>query len=296
MMAHFSVNLPDELQELENGGVEDNNLEGHDFISMKVSLFRIAASMIRGHIDVRPLPEEHVLAWLDAMAAHCEDGDMAHIMRKVKSMSIRKSAYRIEPFIIVVKLCGLLRADQNLEAVVKEVAKFLGYNEERLSEQASFPSKSSISRMRFVLDASYTKLRGMQFQRMLDGEEGFKVFFLSDAPNRGGREWLFAEIYWMRSEEVTTFVNAQRSILAERTKDSPDEVAIRNYCQAMAGAMTHFVLTPAGFGARYTSAAHKFAVTMHQFRLMFESWDYTARFVENIASITTDFGAEAKLA
>ena len=190
---------------------------------MNAHLFQSAAAIIRGQMHVDGVAEDEVLAWLDSMAEHMKPGDLRHLIKHMESQDIKTSSYRIEPFIIMVSLIGFLRCDAHLRKVISEVAGLLGYPAQWLEENACVPSMSSLSRMIFVLDASFTKFVGNVFQQFLDSHTDFRVCMLADASNRAGREWLFSEVFWMLTQDIPEFARAMRQLIALRQDKTPEE-------------------------------------------------------------------------
>ena len=141
LMQYLRPNLQDKLEDARRGAglhlVDKSSQYSESFLAVDSAMFGAAAKIIRGE----PIPEEeehvgvgaksssetHVLAWLDSMTEYLKYGDLHHLRRTKRSARIQSCAYAIEPLILSLQTCGMLRSDAKLMDTVKSVSRLFGF-------------------------------------------------------------------------------------------------------------------------------------------------------------------------
>ena len=177
--------------------------ESADMVSLEPHRVASAAELIRGQRFVEESDEifgmdsrNDVLAWLDSMAQHTADS-LRHIAGEKPGRIQKKgvSAYTVEPLIQSIRLAQLLRRDSDMLAKCKSVCEILGMGADLIREDATMPSKTTISRDRFTLDCGLAVLWKEYWRDLFNSNIDLFVAFLADSSPRAGKEWLLMEMY-----------------------------------------------------------------------------------------------------
>ena len=301
--------------ELEKNGFPEEPRPS-EFVTMTQSLFEAAANLIRNQplrgewnnqevvANASQVDHAHVLHWLDSMAAHIEGGTLSHL-RQTAHMTSVSTAFKIEPLIISIKLSGLLRSGKTLPVVVRSVAQLLGYSDDWMDESLSVvPSRTTLLRHRFTLDAALAKLVCSKLQTLL--ESGMVAAFLCDSSPRQGREWMFSEMFAIKKKDLGDLLMVMKSLWRKGRKlkeelqqwrdrgltfddisadDQHDRAAqkdmIRSESLLMQKLVWHHVFVPCTMGARNMSTAAKFQTVLHQLRLESFDWDQVGKLTKS---------------
>ena len=288
-------------------GVPADNAEGDGHhglslapskIEMNSSMFKAAADIIRGvhHYDADDLDaisQEEVLAWLDTMRVHASSG-MQHLTRMSKAKVDSRRRYSLEYLVMIVRLADLLRSDGQIREAITTAGRLFGFPAHWLSDDTKMPSKSTLSRYRFVLDAAHAMMwREWLHNALKNG--GLKVFLLCDSSPRAGVEWIYIEVYIIKASDVVAFSKAMRAIVRLRSLPGDHRDEIRALSATMKKLLIYHILIPIGLGARYCSLAHKWAALLHALRIEAHDWAMVRDFMQSVINITSDMGTEAAL-
>ena len=138
-------------------------------ISFDPNLFMAAANLVRGGPEAADaaLSRNNVLKWLDDMADNSALG-LSHLKNVAQSGAADAkgaSSYKMERLIRCIMLCGYLRSDMALYPVVQDVGVMFGMQDGWLSQAGvSLPSKSTLQRHRFTVDAALCLCTRNKFQ------------------------------------------------------------------------------------------------------------------------------------
>ncbi len=105
------------------------------------------------------------------------------------NMSRRRTAvvsYSIESLILWVRQAGLLRNNNNLGKSLSLCSELLGYSHGWITSATAVPSRSTISRHKFTLDAGWCLFRQKRFRHWVNTGKEFWIFLLSDGSPHGG--------------------------------------------------------------------------------------------------------------
>ena len=267
-------------------------------IELSPSLFKAAADIIRGvhHCDpddLDAISQEQVLAWLDAMRVHAAGG-MEHLIRMTRWKQEGRKRYEMEYLVMIVRLADVLRNDGQIREALDTAGRLFGLPAQWLSDDAQLPAKSTLSKYRFILDAAHA-LQWREWLRNALQHGGLKVFLLCDSSPRAGVEWIYIEVYIIKSTDVVAFSKAMREIIRLRSLPGDHRDKIRALSAQMEKLLIHHILIPCGLGARYCSLAHKWAALLHSVRIEAYDWAMVSNFMGSVINITSDMGTEATL-
>ena len=149
-------------------------------------------------------------------------------------------------------------------------------------DNQTLPKASTISRYRFHIDVVRTLLIRERFLRWFDSGEQVHILLKCDSSPRGGREWLFIELFVMSNNSLEGFVETMCHLEQMRSQlETPEDVDpwhadyARNAMKVLRSAMWHCMLSPVCLGSKNLKLAPKFVAVLHSFRLITDCWRST---------------------
>lgn len=184
--------------------------------------------------------------------------------------------------------------------------------------KAGVPSKTSIIRHRFTLDAVLAKMTMAKTMSMLS--QGLCGTLLCDSSPRNGREWMFTELFLVLNKNVPLLLKSVKQLwrmgmdrsqrfetyrsqglalddldVEERARIKDEEDKIVKLGLEMQNYIWHHTCPPALMGAKNLSLAAKFQTVLHCLRIEGFDWAHVDLLLQQLSGICTDYGTEAKI-
>ena len=294
LKAFLGPGLPDFRTPVANIAATDKSI-----IHVQPRFFRAASEIIRGQMmadddNLEQLSEETVLAWLDEMEKH-SGGGLMHLMELTRSASIKGKSYNLEMLVLCVRAAGLLRQDKQLKESLAIAGQLLNMPQTWLADDAPIPTKSCVSRNRFMLDCAYCLMWRQLLHSYLEQGLDFKLFAKADSSPRAGLEWLYMEFLLVLSGDLQRFNDAMHEIIRLRGFQGDHSKRLCELAAVMKKCIKHHILVPVGLGAKHMSLANKWSGLLHSFRLIAWCWQAVGAILSKVAALCTDLGVESQL-
>jgi len=244
--------------------------------------------------------EIDILSWLDAMGEHSIRG-LPHMVQISQCGKCRVTKYCAEALVQCLRISGLLRNNSKLRQNVDVVGQLFGWPKGWMHEEVKVPSIATLSRHRFTCVAALCKLVCQRLLDWVDNGTEFHVSLGADSSPRGGREWMFAELFIIKNEDLLSYVDCMEELEHMRMQFSDNQHPnfphdrARECAARMAQSLWHVVLVPMCMGAKNMALAIKYSVIIHGMRLFANNWAGVQRLAGSIRNICTDMGTESSL-
>ena len=152
--------------------------------------FEKCEALISGNVvddpdDLTAVSTLVVLSWLQSMIRHARRG-IQHLLNMSASQN-PKVGYSVRTLFVAIRLAGLLRSDSELKSALRLAGDVFGFGRHWLSSSCHMPSKSTLSRERFVLDAGYCLFWRRKIRRWAEAGIDFWIYLVTDGSPHGGK-------------------------------------------------------------------------------------------------------------
>ena len=131
------------------------------------------------------------------------------------------SVYKMEVLIRMILHAGVIGGDNSLARSIESAGELIGFEEKWLqnAEDMCIPSRTTIVRHRFTLDAGLCLCVQQRLKVMLDSGQPLFVYYLADASPRQGHDWFLSECYISSESQARLFLACQDELCEMRSTD-----------------------------------------------------------------------------